>query len=287
LEIGKGDDMAGKKIKQILVATDFSKCSVSAFKWAVHWGTKMPIKVHFFHGIAGMPSDWRGSSDNVSGKSKIEAAVEEARRAFDPWKTILEKNEIEYTFHFSGGSVSDYLATYADANPIDYIFIGAHGQAKKDRDKLGSNALDVLMKVKVPVLVTKEVFDHGDMDAVVFASNFDKSARRAFEQVLDFVRPFDPDVHLLHIDTPSLFTSTKFITEEAMEDYCKIATDFRTFKHFHKDSKVAQGIVDFCNDLGVDIIAFSDSSSTIFGSERMARPVKYLIQHAYQPVFFV
>ena len=220
----------------------------------------MQVELHFYHRIAGMPPDWNEITDDLRRKNEaIEKAVNLALRKFDPWKVILEKENIPFTFTFSGGNVSDYIAGYVDGHVIDYIFMGSHGEVKKDREKLGSNAIDVLMKVKTPVLVTKEVFDDGGMDAVVFASNFDISARTAFAKVLDFVRPFDPVIHLLHIDTPTIFRSTKFITIEAMEDFCRIASDFKIKKHFHKDSHVAHGIVDFCNDLGVDIIAFSSN----------------------------
>ncbi len=278
---------AETSIRRILIATDFSKCSVSAFEWAVYWSKKMLVELHFYHRIAGMPRDWENITDQLRQDETINTAIDEANLKFVPWKSILEKEGVAYSIKYSGGSVSDYISGYVEAHNIDYIFMGSHGEAKKDREKLGSNAVDVLMKVGTPVLVAKEVFNHGNMDAVVFASNFDVDARTAFTKVLDFVRPFNPVIHLLHIDTPTIFRSTKFITEEAMEDFCEIASDFQTKKHFHKDSHIGHGIVDFCNDLGVDIIAFSESGSSVFGSSRMARPVEYLIQNADQPVFFV
>jgi len=274
--------------RQILIPTDFSKCSISAFECAMYWSTKIPVELHFYHRIAGMPREWESGVEDLRKTSpKISKALLQAQQKFDTWAKILKKANIPYSFNFSGGNVGDYAAKYVDDQKIDYIFMGSHGEAKKDREKLGSNAIDVLVKGSTPVLVTKEIFDDGGMDAVVFASNFDKEARGAFVKVLEFVRPFNPVIHLLHIDTPKIFSSTKFITVEAMEDFCRIASDFQTKKHFHKDSNVGHGIVDFCNDLGVDIITFSESGNTIFGGSRLARPVKYLVQNANQPVFFV
>ncbi|RLD20156.1 MAG: hypothetical protein DRI69_06835, partial [Bacteroidetes bacterium] len=117
--------MTTTNTRQILIPTDFSKCSVSAFECAVYWSAKMPVKLHLYHRIAGMPREWDSSPDDLRANEKVQTAISKAQIKFDPWKRILDKENIDYTINFSGGNVSEYIAQYVEEHMIDYIFMGS------------------------------------------------------------------------------------------------------------------------------------------------------------------
>ena len=65
--------------------------------------------------------------------------------------------------------------------------MGSHGKLSKDYHQLGSNAVRVVKKVDVPVLITKDAPRAGSIDKVVFASGFDVVSARAFDLLLDMM----------------------------------------------------------------------------------------------------
>ena len=272
--------------KDLLIPTDFSACSESALLCAIEWAKQSDAMLHVYHRIKAADDDWvSGFIYDTSGLT--DSRYDESRAQLTAIEDKITAAGLEYDFIFSGGKVSDFVERYARKRHIDYVFMGSHGRNKKEREKLGSNALEVLVDVEVPVLIAKESLESFSIKQVVFASNFDEHARGVFRGVLEFLKHFDPEIHFLHIDTPKIFSATKFIMIDVLNDFKAIAAEYKTQTHFHRESHVGRGVVDFCDQLGADLIAFSESGRTFFGERRFAKPVDYLLQNARQPVLFV
>ena len=272
--------------KDLLIPTDFSACSNSALICAMEWAQQSNARLHIYHRLHSAEPDWVSNvipdTDGLS-----DARFDKVRKYLVDIEDKVHAAGLPYDFIFSGGKVPAFVDSYARHKNVDYVFMGSHGRKKKERELLGSNALQVLVDVEIPVLIAKENLTDFRIQQVVFASNFDDHARSVFRSVLEFLKHFDPEIHFLHIDTPKIFNATRFIMVDVMNDFKEIAAEYKTQTHFHRETHVGRGVVEFCDRLGADLIAFSESGRTFFGERRFAKPVDYLIQHARQPVLFV
>lgn len=271
---------------QILLATDFSPCSDNALKWAVEWSRKAGAHVHVFHKIVGASNDWRSTTyDDIEMDDEQRSYVDSHIESIS---TQLDDAGLGYSFVFAGRGVSGFISQYVDEADIDYVFMGTHGEKHRNSGKMGSNAMKTLMEIQRPVLVTKEANEPFDLDNFVFASDFDEDAKNAFRQALEFVSPFNPEIHFLNIEVPRFLSGgTRFIMLDSIKDFRKIASQYKSTTHFHKDRMIGPGIIEFCNKNGVDLIVFSETSKTLFGGKTFAKPVQYLVRNASQPILFV
>ena len=277
-----------KTYRDILVPTDFSPCALSALRLAIAWHSVEPIRVHVYHRVAGMPVHW---NDMTEGEQDLHTgvvhAIDSLHKSFDHYKTVMRDRGVPCKLVYSGGDLGDSIASYVDLENIDYIFMGSHGKEGKEVNKLGSNAIEVLRRVSIPVLTAKEDSRHFKMDNLVFASNFDLAALDAFEQLLDIVKPFDPVIHFLNIDAPTFFHDPRFVLMNAIQDFRDRAGEFNTKTHFHQEATVGKGIVSFCGKLDADLVVLSESANRLFGKKKIAKPVKFLIENSSQPVLFI
>lgn len=281
----KGDKL---QCKEVLIPTDFSPCALSALRCAISWNNNDPVSVHLYHRVAGMPSHWNdmseGEQDTYTG---VLNAIDTLHKRYESYRTVLNEREIPHKLVYSGGELGDGIVQYVGLEAIDYVFMGSHGKVSRKHNKLGSNAIEAIKRLEIPVLVAKEYIIDQNFKDVVFASSFDLSASDAFDTLLEAIRPFKPTIHLLNIDTPAVFSSPKFITIDAMRDFQSRAIEFETVLHFHPDINVGRGIVDFCEHNKIDLIALSESGSSLFGAHKVPNSVKYLIEKARQPMLFV
>jgi len=254
--------------------------------WAKEWSRRSGAHVHVFHKIVGATNDWRSLSYEDIDMDDEHRSDLDARIA--GISSQLSNAGVPHSFIFAGRGVSGFISQYVDEVDIDYVFMGTHGKEHSETGKMGSNALKTLMEIKRPVLVAKESNEPFDLDNFVFASDFDEDAKNAFRQALDFVNPFKPEIHFLNIEVPRFFSGgTRFILLDAIKDFRKIASEYKSTTHFHKDKLIGPGIIEFCNKMGVDLIVFSETGKTLFGGTTFAKPVQYLVRNAAQPILFV
>ena len=271
----------------LLVPTDFSKFSAGALKCAIAWGQKTGgARIIICHVVQEAAGEWTGESINdiADLTSERREALTASIKAVE---TILKGSAIPFEWRFAGGGITDFIEKLVGQESIKYIFMGSQGKKKKEGGHIGSNALETLSKVKVPIFIATRDADDLSIDKVVYASNYDQRDKGAFSQILTFLNAYEPKIYLLHIDLPKVFHVTKFILRDAMNDFKKMAADFNTETSIYKNSSVGKGVVDFCEEVDVDILAFSGSGHNLFGKARIARPSDYFISNCKHPVLFV
>lgn len=271
----------------LLVPTDFSKFSAGALKCAIAWGQKTgDARIIICHAVSEASGEWAG--ENINGIKDLTPERKETLTAMIVTvEEILKKSAIPFEWRFAGGGITDFVERLVEQENIKYIFMGSQGMKKKEGGHIGSNALETLSKVKVPIFIATRDIDDLSIDKVVYASNYDQRDKGAFSQILNFLNAYEPKIYLLHIDLPKVFHVTKFILRDAMNDFKNMAAGYSTETTIYKNSNVGKGVVDFCEEVDADILAFSGSGHNLFGKARIARPSDYFISNCKHPVLFV
>ena len=90
----------------------------------------------------------------------------------------------------------------------------------------------------------------------MFASNFNKENRLAFEKFLAFAHLFKSKIHLLKINTPHKFEST-FAAETKIKDFIQVVNYQNTQLLFTVMFQLKRGFLNFSRNKNVDIIALT------------------------------
>ena len=270
-------------MKHILVPIDFSKESKCAAKVAAKLAKKIDADIFLLH-ILDMPEgvvDAMAGGDNSTPASllfmkKVHERFDElkAEPFFDGLK-INEKVQFDKTF--------DAIIEESKKDHIDLIVMGSTGASGLKEIMVGSNTEKIVRHSDVPVLVVKKGSADVDFNSIVFASDFGADSKTKFQDVIDFANVFDAKLHLLYVNTPHKFNSTKKIST-TMANYIADfdIKDFDTY--IYNEITVEKGILNYTDEIGADLIALNTHGRSGLSSFFNSSVSQDLANHALKPI---
>lgn len=143
-------------IKNIIVPTDLSKFSASAFSYAKDLAEKMNATVHLIHVLEKTPpfstaGNQGDSKENILRKVEDDARLQLNEAAED----LREDSSLNVMEILRKGIDYEEIIKYANENSCDLIVIATHGRTGVLHTLMGSVAEKVIRYAKCPVLVIK------------------------------------------------------------------------------------------------------------------------------------
>ena len=261
-------------MRSILVPTDLSACAKTAAKAAVQLAQQFEAEVHLLHCIK--------PKTIVSDKSLA------SNELFQHSKDLnTEYPDISIQLHLTSGNLLPTIEEKTSELGIDFMVIGSHGASGKKEFFIGSNAQKIVRSIHLPILVIKNPFENLDFKKVIFASNFNADEKEPFRRFLDFIKPFEPKVYLVNIDTPSLFDAPFIVQRDAMEDFQEIASPLESeiilVKHFSVDG----GVRLFSKEINADLVVINNYNRHPVKRIMVGSNVEALVNHVEIPVLTI
>ena len=143
-------------IKNILVATDFSKASEEALEYGRNLGRTFGATLHVLHVVHDVTSEYIADAGYVpiDIQKQIEAAARSQLQTTvtdDDRRTMGAKAVVR-----TAPSIAGAINAYAAQEKIDLIVVGTHGRGAAARLLLGSVADKVVRSAPCPVLTVHE-----------------------------------------------------------------------------------------------------------------------------------
>ena len=145
------------RIKNILVATDFSECSDSALAYGRALSLRFGARLHVLHTVEIVPPDVVGMGGFVSAVPQLQADLEKgAREQLEQFVTAEDRRSFAaVTVLKSGETPAHAITEYAGESEIDLIVIGTHGRRGLSHIVMGSVAERVVRTAPCPVLTVR------------------------------------------------------------------------------------------------------------------------------------
>lgn len=141
-------------IKTIVVPTDFSKISFSAFEYARNMAEKMNAEIHLIHVMEKNPPLLAGQYSGATEEEKLISMEKELRASLRETAGVLrEESNVRITEVFRIGTDYEEIVSYSKEINSDLIVIATHGRTGIFHTLLGSVAEKVIRFSKCPVLV--------------------------------------------------------------------------------------------------------------------------------------
>lgn len=274
-------------MNKILVPIDFSERSEFASKMAGKIAKKSKSEVFLLHMIelpTGIVDMGAGSNFSIPESMLYLRKVKERILDFKD-KFFNKKLVVHHSIKFE--NPYEGILKYADKIKADLIIMGSKGHSNFEEILIGSNTEKVVRTSKTPVMVVKKDNDNFKMKNLVFASSFKhEDNKEAFGRFLSFANSFKSKIHLLKINTPSNFESTKD-AKKKVEEFTK---DYELPKHtinIYNDSSVQKGILNFARDIEADLIAICTHGRSGISHLFSASVTKNLSKNALKPMLTV
>jgi nucleotide-binding universal stress UspA family protein len=223
-------------IHNILVPTDFSEHSEHALHYAASLGERFGATIHLIH-VNTLHSHTPKDTDVVfpdltpfleradkAARAKLDAGVDHGGLAEATVTKALVRSM----------KAHDAIVDYARNKDIDIIVLATRGRTGVSYALLGSVAERVVRYAPCPVLaISKGDRDFVDTDSgavsidkVVVAHDMSENAQRALKYVVDKLRPYKPELHLVHaieLEVPVIYSQVGI--DSILEMYPDIARD--------------------------------------------------------------
>jgi nucleotide-binding universal stress UspA family protein len=269
-------------MKKILVPTDFSKHAEYALKVAAQIAKQNDGEIFLIHMLE-LPTS---GNDALSSAHEIPelmlfknaaiAKLDEMMEA-DYLKGINVSKIIQFEMAFEG------IIKNGEAHNVDLIVMGSHGAKGFQEMFIGSNTEKVVRNSNVPVLVIKNEHESFSANKFVFASDFSSEINKPFEKAIEFAKKFNSHIHLVNINTPNNFKSTR-VAQKAMDEFIE-QFDFKNVStHIYNDINVEKGILHFAKSIDADIIGMSTHGRKGISHFFNGSISEDLVNHAKRPV---
>lgn len=203
-----------KKIKNILVATDFSVTSRNAYHYAKRLAITLGATVTVVHITEYFMPD---SSIDVLAipDFEVQQLTEDAMTHFvtdedqrDDW--VMVKNKVK-TKIIKGDCV-DSLVTLSESGDTDLIVMGMTGLQDVVSKIIGTTSLEVANKAHCPVILVPRDAKWHKIESIMYASNYDSTAPKMLQAVTNFALSVHAAIHFVHVEDYS-FDSDNNINE--------------------------------------------------------------------------
>lgn len=248
-------------MKRILVPTDFSPEADYAKVYAQQIAIKTGAEVHFLHVIESfsvMGSGLFPANEGDSAEADLFTLKLMEIRRKEMKKRALSSLyiEVKTEMKIEVGEVFPIVRDYIKENNIDLVIMGSKGSSGLEELLMGSNAERVVSHVPAPVMVVKNEIESFAPKRILFPTDFAPGADEAIGMANTLSELFGSEIHVLHVNTPSNFYSTrtaknhldKFVADHGLK---------ATAVHSVNELSEEDGIFAFAEDNDVDMIVLT------------------------------
>jgi len=270
-------------MKHILVPIDFSEQAECAARVAAKIAKKNDSDISLLHMLE-MP---QGVVDAMSGGDNSTPAslffMKKVHERFDELKKSnffkgINVNE-SVLFH----KTFDGVIEESKKQNIDLIVMGSSGSSGIKEILIGSNTEKIVRHSEVPVLVVKKGSSNLEINKIVFASDFGAESKKKFQNVLDFANKFDAKLHLVYVNTPYKFKSTKIISS-TMNNFIN-DFDIKNYDtYIYNETSVEKGILSYADEVNADLIALNTHGRSSLSSFFNPSIGQDIANHALKPI---
>lgn len=188
----------------ILLPTDFSENSRKAAAYALQFFREIPCKFHLLHVLPYSPEKLQTSTTDPS------VGINENFDKLLTWLNAKKHNaEHNFSIYFRTDYLIEAVRELVTEKQIDLILMSTRGDSGGG-SVIGKNTLDVMTKVKCPVLAVSEEAEFHEYREILFPTDYKiRYNSKMLETLLNFTSLSKATVKILE-----LFTSDKEPSEE-------------------------------------------------------------------------
>jgi len=208
-------------MKTILVPTDFSSSSKVGLRFAIQLASQHPYELTFFHSYNIMrPTTWSKATYEACEKKEAKKIQNHLHHFVnDVYRRMkVLPGKIKCVIKSSVLTDSN-IREYAEENKFSYICISTRGAGKLNKI-FGTNTSNLINHSSVPVIAVPHNYRTNKIKSILYASDL-VNLENELKKVVDFAKPLNAKVELLHFIYPSEITTGKNIINEAVRKFSR------------------------------------------------------------------
>lgn len=267
-------------MNEIVVAIDFSSCSVNATRVAVHIANALNANLTLINVCKPCSEEAVYPDTHDLHYKEAKKRLEDLKSDFGP----LLKNEMKYRIRV--GKVYSEIVNEAKYNEAMMIIAGTHGISGFEEYFIGSNAYRLVSLSPCPIITIRTMFQKKEIKKILFPIDSSRDTRQKTNFALEIAQHLGAEIRVLGVYDTGIKEVRKKIKNYVLQvksffdnKGIKVSADFA-------EGKKASGIIlDYINIHDFDMVAMmsdQDSSTMIIGNE-----AQRIINHSPVPVLSI
>ncbi len=243
-------------MKKIIVPIDFSEHSEYALKTAAKLAKKNDAELLALHMLE--MSDVLLTKSDSEQQQKAVFFLKLVEKKFNSFLNQEYLKDVKVTPVVKHFKVFSEVNDAAKENDADLIVMGSHGTSGFKEFIVGSNTERVVRNADIPVLVVKNELNSVDFGTVVFATNFEEENVRPYLNATKLFDLLGAKLVLLYVNLPNEHFKSSVEIEKKIAEFLVTADgnlDRIDDVAYQADYSVEQGVLNFANKVGADLIA--------------------------------
>ncbi|MCF8303449.1 MAG: universal stress protein [Bacteroidales bacterium] len=272
-------------MKEILVAVDFSKCSINALEHAISIGQKGKADIMMVW--VNNPSETRVILSNDMSEHLVQEVEQRFKNLIKKYRDELPDNNIDYTIR--EGKVYKEIVRQAQDNNNSLLVTGTHGTTGFEEFWIGSDAYKIVMAAPCPVLTIREGIDiHRDMKRVVLPIDSTRETRQKVSFAAKLASFFNAKIYVL-----GLLTTKEQKVKKRINTYIKQVSDYLEEKgiQHHQEITEADNItrstLDYAKKVDANLIAIMTEQEKSASNIWLGPYAQQMVNHSPIPVLSI
>lgn len=193
----------------ILYATDYSENSVAALHFAYALSKELNAELMALH-VFDLPLTLASTISYTYSRREVRAFGDHREKliAFCDEHLRHENEPLAITWKVDEGKpVSEVIIENSKELEVNLIVVGTRGGSRIKEVFLGSTTSALINSAPCPVLAIPEDADFHGIRKLVYATDFEGTDIFAIEKTVELAKPFEADIHLVHVSAKPHHTS--------------------------------------------------------------------------------
>ena len=276
-------------MKKILIPTDFSENSRNAIRYALDYFANVSVNFYILHVTNKKSLQSQEELDLIPDtiyRTAIIANPSELLREEIKICQSLSKNKNHNFFPlFEDLNLVEAIRKQVSEKEIDYILMGTKGTSKIISKEMGSNACDVITKVKCPILVIPENARFSGIKNIAFVTDYNCLYRnKVISRLSETLKIHNSPLRVLHVKSQNTKLTVSQTDNKGFLHY--FFKDIKHSFHFLENKDLEKGIQDFVATWDISIVAIV-AKNLNFIQRLLLRPTEEAVSYRTDVPFLV
>lgn len=268
-------------MKQIIVAIDFSKCSLHALEYAINMANRIKANILLVW-VDNTKSDESVYTDLTTGSRKeITSSFDEIISRYGP--TL---NEGEITYKIRKGKPHIEIANQAKYIDAMMVVAGTHGVTGFEEFWIGSNAYRIVTYAPCPVITIRTDFNfQPEIKKIVIPIDDTLETRQKVPFATKISKYFDSEIHVV-----SVYSTTIKSVRQKVDNYTAQVIKYLEEEKVNYITKIIDGenitnaTINYANTINADLIVIMTEQEMTTANLFLGAFAQQMVNHSPIPV---
>ncbi len=273
-------------MKKIVFPTDFSETANNAFIYALKLADSIKAQLFILHTYE-MPVISSTSAGQPELIQEVYNSIE--LNQFENYKEktpemrkMAEENglgHVPMNFLFEEGTLLYAINHIVEEEKIDFVVMGTNGASGFEKKLLGSNTVNVIRSLKIPVLSVPHQAKFRGLNTIGFTTLFKEADKQALQEIMDIAEVLDARVKVLHV-----MKEENEATNQTVTQWEQFFNNNRLSFYTVLNQDLEESVFYFMDQHDIDILAMVRRNRNFFDRLFGSSLTKKLTYHSKEPI---